>query len=424
MKRLLSTIVLAQLLCSATVLAQRTWLVDSRGGPHVDFIDLPQAVLGAQSGDTLHVVAGTPTHYSAATIDKPLAIIGINPGGMSLGGAITVNGRIKIRDIPAGSRVTVQSVTIPPPSGGSTVKPRGFEIENCDGEIHLENILIGGFYADRDKFLVRNCRSVFIKSSRLRSSDEPILIEDSLVSLSDSQCTGIFPSLFTPPMGVPVNGDTIELRRSELRVAASGIFGVDEIQPDMIFHPYSPPRHAVVMDSLSTLRIGTACVVLGGKLPTQSNPIGDPIPALANRGGTVFLHPRAVFSGGASSEAGTVISEEQSAIATGFVARGHPFEVFVYGPPNGYTVFAIGTALTYNAPASIPGIGALHLDPNAGIQVLGMGPLTLQGEWTLRQTFTMSQSVPVDVVFGLQALIIDAQGTPSTTPLLPFAVEW
>jgi len=70
-------------LCSKGTTQQGTRRV-SVSDPAADFTDLPQAVVAAVSGDMIYVYdppsQTVPVLYTAAAIDKPLAIMGVIAG--------------------------------------------------------------------------------------------------------------------------------------------------------------------------------------------------------------------------------------------------------------------------------------------------------------------------------------------------------
>jgi len=100
--------------------AQRTWKV-SWGDPAADFTDFPPAVAAAKSGDTIlvydHPAQPTGHTYTAAAIDKPLAVVGLYPGSGPGAPNPTVarfKGLFRIRGIPAGRRVVFSNIALWP----------------------------------------------------------------------------------------------------------------------------------------------------------------------------------------------------------------------------------------------------------------------------------------------------------------------
>ena len=49
--------------------AQRTWIVDKKGGPGVDFTDIPPAIAAATAGDRIEVRANAQP-YTSFTLSK------------------------------------------------------------------------------------------------------------------------------------------------------------------------------------------------------------------------------------------------------------------------------------------------------------------------------------------------------------------
>ena len=79
----LTTVLAAWL--AAPCAAQRTWLVDSSGGPGVDFTDLPPAVAAASPGDTILLRWGTGAPYGFdLTIRRGIRIIGDDTAPISV----------------------------------------------------------------------------------------------------------------------------------------------------------------------------------------------------------------------------------------------------------------------------------------------------------------------------------------------------
>jgi len=60
-------------LLTATLSAQRTWIVDAAGGPGVDFTDLPPAFAAVRDGDRVVVRRGS---YGPARLDKAVQVVG------------------------------------------------------------------------------------------------------------------------------------------------------------------------------------------------------------------------------------------------------------------------------------------------------------------------------------------------------------
>lgn len=94
-----------------------TWIVDDDGGPGVDFVDIPAAVMAAQGGDLILVLPGT---YGSPTISKKLTLIG-DPAGVSLSGVVTI--------LSAPGTVTLATMTL-----------EGLDIRGCGQTVLLDDI--------------------------------------------------------------------------------------------------------------------------------------------------------------------------------------------------------------------------------------------------------------------------------------------
>lgn len=100
-----------------------TWIVDSAGGPGVDFTDIQPAIEAASDGDVIVVATG---NYTRFLLDKPLRIVVETGGNASLQKDFAI-----IRDIPAGTTAAV---------GG--LQMQWMQVRDCAGTVSIDRCTI------------------------------------------------------------------------------------------------------------------------------------------------------------------------------------------------------------------------------------------------------------------------------------------
>ncbi|MBK8978159.1 MAG: hypothetical protein IPM29_19820 [Planctomycetes bacterium] len=145
------------LLCSPMT-AQRTWIVDARGGPGVDFTDIPPAVSASAPNDMILVRNAAPATYrfpqrvtrGVWIVGDPLSRPTIAPSGTSV-----------VEDLPAGETFLVANLDVPYGSGLRAM-------HRCRGSVALWNV----------SFMSSSLECVDCDSVSIHHTDIQILIDN------------------------------------------------------------------------------------------------------------------------------------------------------------------------------------------------------------------------------------------------------
>ncbi len=130
-------------LASFALLLQTTWVVDSNGGPGVNFTDIPPAIAAAANGDILLVQTGTYSHFTLT--GKGLRILGsgatgatpvfvMNPG---TNGALTT-----VDAVPPGSVAHLSGLRFLGPLGGPPGGASRLEVLGASTRATLADLLV------------------------------------------------------------------------------------------------------------------------------------------------------------------------------------------------------------------------------------------------------------------------------------------
>jgi hypothetical protein len=130
-------------LASFALLLQTTWVVNSNGGPGVNFTDIPPAIAAAATGDILLVQTGTYSHFtltgkglrilgSGATGPTPVFVM--NPG---TNGATTT-----VDSIPGGSIAHLSGMRFLGPLGGPPGGASRLEVLGASTRATLADLLV------------------------------------------------------------------------------------------------------------------------------------------------------------------------------------------------------------------------------------------------------------------------------------------
>ena len=114
-------------------LSNNVLVVDDVPGPGVGFTSLQAAVDAAAPGDTVLVREG---HYISTVIDGKGVVL-----TAELGATVRLNGRLVVRNVPAGAEVLVRGVAVAPAGFVS-----GLFVEDCDGSVWLERVSVDDAY--------------------------------------------------------------------------------------------------------------------------------------------------------------------------------------------------------------------------------------------------------------------------------------
>ncbi|GAB4139901.1 MAG: hypothetical protein Fur0037_06270 [Planctomycetota bacterium] len=410
------------LLFAAPALAQRTWVVDMRGGTGVDFLDLPPAVAAAAPGDTILLIDGltTPPNYvyHATVIDKPLRILGVSEWGapaQPLGP--TVRGRFEIRNIAQGSEVLLANLnltqeiwTIPP----GVIPPHGLVGLNCAGRVHLQYVGYNGGYPYNGEFRFENCSDVWMDWCWIVQPGPSIVFRNSNVSIYESQFVpypyvGFIVCPFPTLPCTDWTSSTIVVDNSTVRFVDSIVHGADEMQSNS--HGTQVARLAVEILS-GTVTVGPSTRLYGGIV--NSSP-SYPLQAIgSSAAGTAILDWRSYTTGVYQT---TVIHRATDAVLTQKLEQNQPFELMVTGTPTGFALVVMGFPMAQ--PISLS-MGELLLDPSAWT-VMALTTIGNNG-FSPSLPFAVPAGAPMDMIFGFQAATLGAS-LGLTTPTL-VSIVW
>lgn len=407
---------IAVLVFAISAPGQRTWIVDSRGGPGTDFLDLAPAVAAASPGDTILLVWTWTTpntwYYHGAVIDKPLRVVGVSEGGTpSRPGRAPFVDRIEIRNIPAGSEVLLSSIYLSMRFDLTPyhIYPHGLVVQNCAGKVHIDSVSYGGGVGvGYGEVRFEDCADLSLHWCDLRQAGQSILFRRSNVAVSDGT---FMPSFLGPLCGEPDCIDhtspTFRVEDCNMRIVDTGILGADYLSYTRNNGP-QPPRSAIDMLN-STLLLGTNALLSGG----YQN--GIPTYAITGTGSVIEDH----FAGHTGIQPGIAVQQQRvPAVYMGRVIRNQPFDAWVMGPPNGYALLAIGFPL--HQGIALP-FGTVAIDPLA-MGVMGLGALDYRGAWN--QQWQVPPGAPMDLMLSFQAATLTPNGGLGVTWPSVFSISW
>lgn len=404
--------------------AQRTWKVWCVGGPGIDYTDLPPAVAAAAPGDTILVwhdsaMGCTPAgqvQYTAATIDKPLSVVGmfLSPQGLPLGtmpiGA-GLGGVLRVTNLAAGDRVVLCNLSI----GNWAPVSAGFELSNCDGEVILDGCSVDSLGEDNVVTSIVDCANVFMHGCRVDLSGTTVGITNSTVTMS---LTSISPVPPLPQLGHAYTQSVpgVTLVNSSLTLTGSYIRGSDGYTWPGYGWPFYPihTREGVQMDN-STLYIGPGTGVAAGSDSLGSGGGSVLRASWSTPPGVVHRDPRAVLVGIVNVP--TVVEYLHATYSFWAVATQN-LGAYVVGPPDGFALLLFGDYQMSPLPTPF---GDLLLDANAltFVDLLAL-PST---SWVYREYYVPS-TVQYGHAYGLQALTLSPAGELALGLPTAFTVAW
>lgn len=227
-------------------------------GSGAQFSQIQAAIAAAQDDDVILVQAGT---YQEIVVDKPLRILGIGPGGVTITDQ-SLNSVI-VRDIGVGEEVVLSGVETYP-------LRRGVLLEDCAGTVVLQDGLFGlPFLNGLTTLRVESCARVVLLDSRVfgGGSNEPglgaasaVFALDSTLWVANSEITGgdSDDSFDDDSPGIHVVNSTLHVWRTSIRGADHGGQTCDECAFDG-----GPGIRAV--GSIVNLFGGSTSQVVGGQ---------------------------------------------------------------------------------------------------------------------------------------------------------------
>lgn len=125
---------------AASLVAQRTWVVDTQPGPGVDFTDIQPAVAAAAAGDRIEIRNGgnLPPSYAPFTVDKSLDLVAAQGAYVAW---------FRIENLAAGGVVTATGLRCRPAPGYLT-QDHCVMVRNCAGTVLLRRLEVRGVSAE------------------------------------------------------------------------------------------------------------------------------------------------------------------------------------------------------------------------------------------------------------------------------------
>jgi len=178
-------ILAAALLCAASLSAQRTLIVDAKGGSGV-YTKFAPAVAAARDGDRILIRAG---NYYGTTISKALDIRA-HPG-VVLSPNLSGFSRLRVTGIGKGKTLVLDGPTIKGALFGSALHP-GVDVANCQGRVLIRNVRVDVSSAlfnsaPPASIQVRNCAAVSVERATLIG---PLVAFTSTVSVASASIQG------------------------------------------------------------------------------------------------------------------------------------------------------------------------------------------------------------------------------------------
>ncbi|MBM4059742.1 MAG: hypothetical protein FJ265_01400 [Planctomycetes bacterium] len=398
--------------------AQRIWRVHSGGAANCDFTDLPAAVAAASPGDTIWLlwdsqVAGA---YSGATINKPLTVLGVTSyggPGSSYACWSRIEGLIEVVGIPAGSRVVLANLAVMNPNSNAVpYPPHGIRVADCAGTVLLEGVKYTGMGYRESVMRFERCADVTLRNCTFELSGEAVTVVDSTMLITECRLYWENLSIWVPQTHWYLQTDcALRVRNSHVTTVDSILFGADQQIPWNYSNYYCWP--AAYVES-GTLDIGPPTVMYGGLFGSS-----EYTSLLSLPGAVVRKDPRATVRAGNLGQVNLPIVYMHATMHS-WLRAGEPYRAGVAGPPGGFGLMAVGSALL--PPVALPPFGPLAMDPGS-IAVLGLQALHPQTGWAdwARQC---PLTVPIGHVFAFQAAVLAPDGTISLTIPSPFTIQW
>lgn len=413
---------LVTLLCSsaaASLPAQQIWKVHNGSLPGAHFTDLPQAVAAAAPNDTIYVYLGgtSGAEFTAATIDKPLTIVGFQvspqgPSGSEPPPAL-FRGLFTITGIPAGQRVVLATCFLDQDTSTYPVNPTGLHIVNCAGEVVIEDLWFRSGGMLNTLFRIENSPNVVLRGCDFTLGGSPIELIDSTVLVASTIVDHRYPIMYPVWFpGIPFFTQTCE----GIRVTNSALTIVDSaIRGSFAISGYGPgydARKGVHVVS-GTVVAGPGASVRGGALlsvgETSGYSIVDPLTGFFHQDDRAYVpHPWPAVA---------PLPATLHTMITGWPIAGDVAWFDVWGPPGGFALVAFGDRLAAPAATSF---GALSLDPNAWhtVDLVALTAPDGSHSWSPQLPLT----APVGHPFALQALTLAPTGEIGLCTASPFTV--
>jgi len=368
---------LAALLLTVSVAAQRTWIVDSRGGPGVDFTDLPPAVAAASAGDTVLVRANGGVQYESTRVEKGITIRGVD-------GASRLRDGMLITNVPGGETIVLDNFVIDEAAGFDPA----IEALANEGTVVLERIVDPTFTSHIGSLHVDQCKLFIARGCNQSNRSGPIRFIRSTVFLID--CTYI--GTFGP-------NATIECTDTDIHLSNCYIRGGDGTLLWPGCQWYVDPGAAIVGNYHCTFTIGKDCWLQGGELPicaVRGISLGN--------NGSNLVDPEAVIVDPTPSR---LTVQPITTVHPGQGLLGGTLQVRTVGPERGATT--LFASLSPARPPLLLPFGAVWLDPGLIIHI--DAGAVLPGSRMRTSTIPLPHgSLPPNLPLLFQAVSLDRFG--------------
>src|SRR5690606_23242316 len=328
--------------------AQRTWIVDPRGGGH--FPDLAPAVAASSPGDTLILRHGP---FNGTVIDKGIRIV------TDMTGAIGIRGLLTIRSIPASDTMVLTAVQ------GTVLDEPQFSllIEKCAGQVHVGSTYFpptGDPIRTRSRVDVVDSAHVTFCGCRLVD----VAVTRSSVAFTLCGLQGDGWPRSTHSMAFPgltsVDADVV---MTQCIVVGGRLHGTTGLVPGI----HMQGGRLVVTGDPYLPKFGHWRSIAGG-YRRDPNGVAHDGPAIHSDGGVVEMDPRvtlATFTGNAplSTGSSTFVTRAIPIITTN---EGNPriggdhLIARIHGPADAQGFVFLSKP---HPPTTVPGLGQLWVDP-------------------------------------------------------------
>lgn len=294
----------------STLPAQKTWIVDQKGGSGSNFKDLPPAIAIAKDGDIIRIRPGL---YQPTLIQgKGLTILG-GPGVFVSQKA--PNPGFEVRGLPATSKMRIKGLQFV--DGIYSTLRTQVTLKSCKGSVLLEECLItpSNVFKNYFSLVASQCSEVILNSCIFRRGvwvDNSHFVSNASLFYDDPGQ----PS--TGAAGVLVKNSIIELNQATILAGTNGGTFVD---PSPYGVDATNTRIIVRGNSRSLIRGG----IFGAKI----------LPGFFNRGGSeIIIDPQVRYNGNLNSFGIKALTKEMPSITVRSSKLGGTIQGEMFPPRN------------------------------------------------------------------------------------------
>jgi hypothetical protein len=316
-------------LLTATLSAQRTWIVDAAGGPGVDFTDLPPAFAAVRDGDRVVVRRGS---YGPARLDKAVQVVG--ESGATVESVNLAGPPLEVTGIAAGRTCVLRGLAF-----RGTWRGPALQVRANAGLVVLADLTIEGLASPG--LDVADCHAVALANSLVRPN---LAVAHSTISAAGCTFRAYHEGEAGGRMAVAIvaTSATVELAQC----IASG-------SDSTILHAPSTP--AIVAESTSLLLRGDAASrYTGGTLTGH-----PPSPSIDGRGSSTLVVDPAVALVPAPVNLVSIAHRRMGSLTARGGAAGSTLDLDLYSPAG--DLHALFVALPV-PPFPIPPFGVQWMD--------------------------------------------------------------